>query len=244
MELRKKFGFTLAEVLIVVGIVGIIAQMTIPTLVQNVQERATIAQLKKAYSTLSQAYSFAVQDNGTPDNWGLTADAAGALNLLQVLAPYLNLSKNCGIDVNSGCLPDAYIYLNGLDDASPEDSYPTSSKARLADGSLLSFWNQDPNCLQSRGPSLALSTVCAVAAVDLNGFKKPNQEGIDIFRFLITKYGIVPFGTAQETLLSFDTYCGKSDVDSRSCTAWAIYNENMDYLRCDDLSWTGKTKCN
>ena len=28
-----------------------------------------------------------------------------------------------------------------------------------------------------------------------------------------------------------------------SCTAWVLYNENMDYLHCDDLSWTGKTKC-
>lgn len=32
-------------------------------------------------------------------------------------------------------------------------------------------------------------------------------------------------------------------ITGGGCTAWVIFNENMDYLHCDDLSWNGKTKC-
>jgi len=64
-------GFTLAEVLITLGIIGIIAEMTIPTLVQKADERAIIVALKKNYSVLSSAYKLAENDEGTPDNWDI-----------------------------------------------------------------------------------------------------------------------------------------------------------------------------
>lgn len=31
--------------------------------------------------------------------------------------------------------------------------------------------------------------------------------------------------------------------DGYECTAWALFNENMDYFRCQDLSWNEKTRC-
>ena len=65
-----KKGFALAEVLITLGIIGIVAAMTLPALVQKNQEKVTVTKLKKVYSILSQAYQFAVNDYGTPDLWG------------------------------------------------------------------------------------------------------------------------------------------------------------------------------
>ena len=51
----KKFGFTLAEVLITLGIIGVVAAMTIPTLIANTNSAKFRAQFKKTLSTLNQA---------------------------------------------------------------------------------------------------------------------------------------------------------------------------------------------
>ena len=65
----SKRGFTLAEVLITLGIIGIVAALTIPTLISKYQERVTITRLKESYSMLAQAYQFAVNKNGSPTSW-------------------------------------------------------------------------------------------------------------------------------------------------------------------------------
>ena len=51
-------------------------------------------------------------------------------------------------------------------------------------------------------------------------------------------------------LITFNTHCRDKNAgflsggpNGAGCTAWVIYNENMDYLRCDDLSWDGKHEC-
>ena len=70
--------------------------------------------------------------------------------------------------------------------------------------------------------------------------------------FLITKHGIVPQGTQMQTKgYTFDRACKDKSIglisglgpNGGGCTAWVIYNENMDYLHCSDLSWESKTKC-
>lgn len=71
-SIYKKYtykGFTLAEVLITLGIIGIVAALTIPTLISKYQERVTITRLKESYSMLAQAYQFAVNKNGSPASW-------------------------------------------------------------------------------------------------------------------------------------------------------------------------------
>ena len=77
--------------------------------------------------------------------------------------------------------------------------------------------------------------------------KPPNATGKDVFWFVLTKYGLVPGGLAEETGSStFDNRCNlekTGTMNGYGCTAWVIYNENMDYLKCNDLSWNGKTKC-
>ena len=86
MQKHKNHGVTLAEVLITLGIIGIVAALTMPTLVRNYQEKATVIKLKKTYSILSQSYLYAVQEYGKPSEWGITgrdgggADIEGAYN--------------------------------------------------------------------------------------------------------------------------------------------------------------------
>lgn len=64
-----KKAFTLAEVLITLGIIGVVAAMTMPTLIQKQQDVATVSRLEKAYSILSQAVISAQQEYGEIDFW-------------------------------------------------------------------------------------------------------------------------------------------------------------------------------
>lgn len=240
-EFQQYMAFTLAEVLITLGIIGVVASLTIPTLIQKQQEIATATALKKAYSTLSQAYNLTVQDNGTPDNWNLVAlnDVDGAVEMINKVAPYLKSIKNCG--KQGGCWPN-FMYKN-LDNSDWGNiSLPGTNvaTAQLADGSLLMSWSAG-NCAHYYGSSMALNKVCGQYFIDVNGSKLPNKQGFDVFVFDLTLYGITPAGTASETS---DIFSGCLDrTNGHGCTAWVIYNENLDYLHCSDLAWDGKHKC-
>jgi len=88
--------------------------------------------------------------------------------------------------------------------------------------------------------------VCGNIKVDINGKKGDYAFGKDVFIFDITPKGIISTGTQLEKVFPFEEFCNKSKTsyaNGRSCAAWVIYNENMDYLHCDDLSWNSKTKC-
>ena len=48
-------GFTLAEVLVTLGIIGVVSALTVPTLMQNYQKKSYVTQLHKVYNELNQA---------------------------------------------------------------------------------------------------------------------------------------------------------------------------------------------
>ena len=54
---NKKHGFTLAEILISLLILGVIASLTIPSLIQNTQKKEEVVKIKKGLSVLSQAFT-------------------------------------------------------------------------------------------------------------------------------------------------------------------------------------------
>ena len=67
----KHKGFTLAEVLVTLGIIGVVAAMPMPSLIANHNEKQTVVQLKKVYATLSNAYVSVLNEYGAPADWGL-----------------------------------------------------------------------------------------------------------------------------------------------------------------------------
>ena len=76
-NMKNLKAFTLAEVLIVLGIIGVISAMTLPTLISNYQKQVLVNQLRKSHSLLSQAFERmmheekAVNFNETDLNYGL-----------------------------------------------------------------------------------------------------------------------------------------------------------------------------
>lgn len=260
--MEKRFysnnGFTLAEVLITLGIIGVVAAMTLPTLVQKQNEKATVTALKKFYSSISQAYMFAKNENGTPDGWYNgnmpSGQPEGSNVMLDTLAKYMKTTKICHND--KGCFYDKnYKKIDGKDVVVNWNNYGSISKLITADGMSVFFYSYGSNS-SDNGDGMQKESYGAIS-VDINGFKKPNVFGQDMFSFILTKNGVVPCGipssimneTLEDSTIiktnAFPRSCNRTDCygHCEGCTAWVIYNENMDYLYCNDLSWNGKTKC-
>lgn len=234
----------MAEVLITLGVIGVVAAMTIPTLMNKIQYKTIVSQLKKDYSVFSNAYTLAVQDNGTPDTWELVAFPTISPGIVDILKPYMKVVKDC-TDGSQGCWPAgvAYKYLSTGDNGVYDDAnYP---KIILNDGTLVWGLTLSSTCGVSIGTSQQLQNVCGFYVLDVNGNKGPNQWGKDTFELWLTKYGIIPQGSSQQTgSHKFDTACkDKSTGNGLGCAAWVIYNENMDYLKCSTLAWGGQTTC-
>ena len=230
----KKGAFTLAEVLITLGIIGVVAAMTMPSLIQNYQEKATVTKLKKCYSLVSQAYVSILNDEGGSD----TLQAGDDLEMMEKFGKYLKYQKTCGR--NKGCFPNVtYKSVTGNGYSKWEDDTTDRSRAILTDGTLIMF-NKSAMWGRNEGNYLY-----AQIYVDINGFKGPNQLGRDFFYFYINPEKIVPAGAKALEEKNEGQKFTKNCIQQNgyACAAWVIYNENMDYLHCKDLSWDGKHSC-
>lgn len=247
---KELMAFTYAELMIVMGVLGIVATHTLPVLYDDFQRSLTMVRLQKNYAVFYTGIDTAIKENGSPDNWGLTDDAAGLSNLNSVVSQYFRLNKNC--DTAEGCFPDAnYKNMKGVDnpDAINEDTDYT--KFRLVDGTSIALSQLDENCDLNWGDTEKLQHVCGEIFIDINGDSAPNTYGKDLFGFVLTKYGLVPLGTSEQTSgQSFTAACSQNSnanfkyENGLSCTAWILYNKNMDYLDCNGLNWKNKTTCN
>lgn len=189
------FAFTLAEVLIVIGIIGIVAEVTIPTLVKSFERQTTISQLRKIYGTLQTVQQKVISENGTIENWGLV-EQQNIVGMDQVFrtmfAPNLQVSKYCGPswDSQPGC------WAQGCDiqgnNCSPRPQYGCVY-AMLNDGTSLVFFD---------ATNTAYTPVIYYSMriyVDVNGLKGPNRWGRDRFIFEtddspLRQYKLYPYG--------------------------------------------------
>ena len=245
----KKSAFTLAEVLITLGIIGVVAAITLPSLIQRNIEKQRVTQLKKAYSELSQAYNLAIAENGSPTEWGMGGmyEEKSHYIMANNMRKFLKLSVDC-VDMTA-----EQTRVNcGHDNLYSDYPYQYDKSVRrlvvLSDGTLVNIRTYTGLCNFQYG---AIKNVCGVISVDLNGATPPNRNGEDLFEIFITRDKLVPEGIdgASHT---FEIACNKSIKNPYpsygggsmfACTAWVLYNENMDYLHCDDLSWGGKHSC-
>ena len=84
-----KKGFTLAEVLITLGIIGVVAAMTMPALVGNYKKNVTVNRLKKFYTVMSQATNIAIAKNGPMESWDGFTSASNGKEIQQWFDKYM-----------------------------------------------------------------------------------------------------------------------------------------------------------
>ena len=182
INFTKKSGFTLAEVLVTLMVIGIIATITIPTLLQTTNERELKTAWKKTFSDLSQAYKLIAQENGG-SFVGLCA--TGNHNCLRdKFAANLNVLKTCTTPLTPGnCWHNKEI-------SSFDQILGENSGIIINNGTYISLDMDSKHCTVILDGML----YCGKIVVDVNGAKGPNIEGKDIFGAYILKNSIIPVG--------------------------------------------------
>ncbi len=214
---KRKFAFTLAEVLITLGIIGVVAALTMPAVVGHYKKQETISRLKKAYTILNQALKLSENDNGEYEYWddGFNMGAEAYLN--KYWLPYFNVLKIC--NTYSECGYESNMPWTSIDDSSNNHTGLTDNYKRIpfltSDGILyiisVAVSNDDTG-----GYSKDYQIFC-----DLNGPKAPNTEGKDFFRFTrVTGKGILPLGY-NKTSTEIDKSCSKTG-NGQYCAAKII----------------------
>ncbi len=221
-KLNKVLAFTLAEVLITLGIIGVVAAMTIPTLLTNLQNRKLESQFKEGYSILSQAFK-SWQDDGI--------EGRSYKNFI----PYFTGVTDCG-DTNETKDDDEYCMVrtsntdgSGSHVTNADFNYRNFSRTTksintrflddgqfyLQNGMLIMFDQNQPDILIS---------------MDINGKKQgPNIWGYDLFTFQVKEnamngvYELVPMGAPDTYYTSKESYCSLTSGSSMNGIGCAYY---------------------
>ena len=159
----NKNGFTLSEVLITLGVIGVVLAITMPILIKNYQRFITVKKLKSSYSVFAQALQRSVADNGDIRTWDRSNPRLYAEKYFNMYLKGVNKSSN--------------YYVTSL-------HYPTHNNL---------YWYQSGNYPIYELPNgitfivrdgIGTASRYIVIMVDINGSKKPNIVGKDVFAFL------------------------------------------------------------
>ena len=221
---RKSSAFTLAEVLITLGIIGVVAAMTLPSLVNRTRQKELETAFQKQYTLLQQAIMKIKYEDQMPfDRTSYTA------NFKKRLAQEYNATKDCGaINYNTGCVlldeDAAFSYYKTLTGKTLDRCYFDDGGFITLDGTTF-FVEQG---YQSSDTGYLVS-------IDVNGYKKkPNLMGYDFFMFQITKEGkVLPMG-ADNTYWKEqrEAYCSKTssaNLNGVTCAYFALTDK--DYFK-------------
>jgi len=166
-RLSRVNAFTLAEVLVVITIIGIVASLAIPNLINRYQRQIWISSYLTNYGVVEQSTRMLMENNGGTmlNAWGIANDNKG---MYDAYTPYLNVVKKCE-DTNpmGKCLAAYYEDLIG-DPIIISGSHYYS--VILANGASLMFW--------ASGGAQALGNTNYIY-MDINGVKAPNVWGKD-----------------------------------------------------------------
>lgn len=220
---NKLKAFTMAEVLMVLGIIGVVAAITIPNLKDSADEQVYVAKASKIYSEMETVFSRASMKYGNVNDWSGMADNVIGTAVGGKMAKYLD-GTACGTGANAKCWTNS---------ASTNATVNAAYKITLKDGASIAFFN-DLTVANFSGNALKV-------LVDVDGSGKgADTLGIDQFYMYVMSSSKMSDGsdavnvTAQPAPTSSD-YLG-----------WVLKYGNEDYMRCaSNLKWySNNTSCN
>ena len=224
----KCVAFTLAETLVVMGIIGVVAALTIPNLNQSTGDREKIAKVKKIYSNLEDAFGRATAIYGPIDEWfsNVPASMDTLTRTGDRLTEFMKVSKNCGREKNKGCLNTTQ--KNMFDGGVTNPDNTTFYKFVLADGATVAIHP------------------LGLIYVDIDGANKgATQLGKDVFAFVyyyehdgIIETLTVPRADNMAQYIGYLTPKSQNEGNFLFATGWIIDYGNMDYLKL-----TSEGKC-
>lgn len=162
-------AFTLAEVLITLAIIGVVAALTIPTLINKFQDQQFKTAYKKAYATANQAWMKAYSEGLLTecDTWQDSGSNTCNADNFKAFKSEMKVSKDCGTDTAS-C-------WNMSGEKSWNNSFPTTDALTFIDNSGVVWTKNQPS-------------PAAEVSIDTNGNKGPNQFGKDRAIFVLLYY--------------------------------------------------------
>lgn len=236
-------AFTLAEVLITLAIIGVVAALTIPTLVQKYKERETVTRVKEFYSVFSQAYQLAILEHGTFDQWNLgntvridNEDGSTSLdeNSLNNVNKFFDIMKKY-------LKYDSYIAFDSSNSGTDANGVSMSAYGKrgllLANGTWITAISLTSSECSYLCGDFYITTDTGFSTEQREDGKSYAKPQTFVFTILKDRIGMYKLTQAQ-----FENACIHGNDYSR-CTEWVIKNGNMDYLHCDDLEIDGKNKC-
>lgn len=215
-SVTNSLAFTLAEVLITLGIIGVVAALTIPTLLNSFEESQNKVAWKNAYSLLSNAYSQILNENdGTFKNVCSDSDCIKTL-----FTKYLSYIKDCSSTTTNGtnqCIYNTSTSLKRYGDGQPCGFAWNTAGLVLNNGIIVLLQINSADCSFNNSNSNVQS--CGYLIVDTNGNARPNTLGKDVFQIWVTKTSLVPIGTKDENNAAA-TYYNSASCDKTNPSAY------------------------
>ena len=225
--------------MVTLGIIGIVAALTLPNLIANHREKETVVRLKKAYSTLSNAYTMILNDYGSPSTWHFSSFEEDSWQDVAIL--FSKYIKNIHVCEQTEYFSGRCFSRGDRKDLLNNSLGEMQSNAALvsSDGMVYRFVHQvnASSIKDNICGYFASNNYCFNITVDINGNKGPNRWGFDTFVFEAGQDRIIPRGA----LGSYgQNLCDPDSSDSvapgwqngSACSAWVLQEGNLDYLKC------------
>lgn len=211
----KKRGFTLAEVMIALALIGVIASLTIPTFIANSRNRANASKLAAIVASVENSLTSMIAAEAAHD---LTETDFGASQSEANFGKYLKLAGSGSISGYYGAA-NPFVTLNRT---TTNLTFTTAFKTK--NGAILAYENTTDIAATDNHPgSIGRLTI------DVNGTAKPNVWGRDVFLFRIGNDGLLypaggktfkDMGDAAASRMA----CNPTGSKNEGCTARLIEN--------------------
>ncbi len=178
-----KRAFTLSEVLIAVGIIGVVASIMIPQVVVSYSKKVTVNKLKKNYSVIQQAIKRSELDNEPVTTWDTSLK--GQEFFEKYFKNYFN--NTTAISTNE------LIQKTELSPRKLLNGQNYAGRTYTDNTNAIHFLNNDGSLITIHKEPATIGTLWI--GIDVNGLKEPNTIGKDTFLFVFTtQYGLRPIG--------------------------------------------------